>query len=486
MVEGPAFDLPGLLQAANPWWQGGAPEPMAAPPTGLPRALALLQGAPPPQLLVIEGGRQTGKSHLLAALAAALLADGCAPEQVCRIALDLTALRWCSAEAIDAAWAERTGTLAGRRFQLVDDLDCWPQREQDSLAQLSLDPGRTVVVAARDDPGRVMRWRAAGLRVARLQLAPVGFGGFLAQRGVAPELPPPPRSLRELFDWPIREFARHQTSVQTLNHHIVDYLQRGGYPGAIHARDPQEAQRHLREDLLPRILRWDAPARHGVRRGDDLERTLHHLAAGAGALLDVPALCAEVSVERPTVRHFLDLLEDAGLLLRLAPVGYGHSVQRARWLVTLPDPALAGALLQRPPSAHDLGDPALAGAISSALSRHLHAAYRTRGGALRYAQLGRRTMLVVESGSRLLPFLQHDVPGRATPRGLAPLATFCTRQGLPRAYVATRLPEDFGPLPRNHPDAPALMRIPSALLCLWLAAAEPDPVESDPAESTGR
>ena len=484
MSEGAAFDLPALLDAANPWWRGALPEPLPAGHPALRRALALLNAAPLPNLLVIEGGRQTGKSRLLSSLTAALLAEGHPAGQLCRLALDHSPLRWCTAEAIDAAWCARQDSIGRRSFQLVDDLDCWPQREQDSLAQLSQDPGRSVVVATLDDDGRVERWRASGLRVARLRLTVMDFGGFLELQGGLAGLPPPPQSLRDLFDWPVKDFLRHQSALQRLDQHFVGYLQRGGYPAAALAADAPQAQAILREQVLPRILRWDAPTRHGVRRGEDLERTLHYLAAHAGGLLDVPDLCAQVSVERPTVRHFLDLLEQAGLLHRIAPLGYGRAVQRARWLITLPDPALADALLHRAGPVSGITDAALGTALASALSRHLHAAFGPRGGLLRYATLGGQPLLLVESGDRILPFARHDGPGRASPRSLATLSAFCAKHGLPRAYVTTRLAEDFGPLPRNRPDAPALMRIPGALLCLWLAAAESGRNEAGSASET--
>lgn len=481
----PAWDLAGLLAAANPDWRlpatpsGRDPEREAdplPPPVWLDAALRVL-GPRAPALLVIDGPRQTGKSALLAQLARHWIAEGHPPQHVCRLPLEHGPLRWIAPEALIEAWQALSPGGAGSAGRpgllLVDDFALWPAPAQDSLAQFALDGRFRVVVAGVDLEACRRRWQARGLALGQLALRPLNFAEFLALRGETPALPPAPRSLRLLFDWQPPQFEALAAAATSLERPFADYLGQGGYPAAVRAPDAAAAQRELREQVLMRALRWDAPGRHGVRRVDQLEAALSGLAIQAGRLLDMPAWCAGLEVERPTARHFLLLLEQAGLLARVPPLGYGDQVQRARFLVCLGDPALGPALLWQ------AGAPAGKAQALSALWLHLRDGYTARGGALCYAPLGsRHHALVVSAGTRVLPFALHWPEGAATGPGAAALRRLCAGAGLGRGYLATAACRDFGLLPAQ-PGAAAIMRVPLALLCWWLAQAGRTPAEPD-------
>ncbi|MDE3011220.1 MAG: ATP-binding protein, partial [Pseudomonadota bacterium] len=469
-----AADAALLLAASNPWWQDPDWNPATDGQGAAFRALStLLLGAAPPSLVVIEGSRQTGKSQLLDALAGALLGGGAAARRVCRLPLEHGPMRWLAPELLVETWQTGDGCAAAadhgsaREFVLIDDAQLWSGAALDSMAQYAVEAGRVLVFAGLALADCVARWRAVGLRVAHCRLAPLDFAAFLAVRGITPALPARPQSLRALFEWPAADFPAAQTGLAALAAPFQDYLQRGGYPGAVHAPDVASAQRVLREQVVMRSLRWDAVTHHGVRRVDELEATLTLLAHAAGAPLDVPQLCARLTVERPTVRHFLELLEQLALLVRVPPLGYGERVQRARPLVYMADPALGAALWwqQAPPQTRQ---------AESALLLHLLRAYGRRG-RVRFLPLARQAghVLLVTAGASALPFALHWGAQAADPRLLTALASACTREGIARAYLVTRDADEFGPLPAPRDSGVAVMRIPAPLLCLWLAAAAP-------------
>lgn len=475
MAERAEADLPALLAHCNPWWRHAPVAPAGSCQQASHEALqALLGAAAAPSLVVIDGGRQTGKSRLLEALVAQHLIDGIHPRRLCRLTLEHGPLRWIAPEALVEAWqggsqatpARAGGPRAGRELLLVDDLQLWDSSAQDSLAQFALEPQRCVVVAGTGLQDCVQRWRAVGLRVAELRLRPLNFAAFVALRARPFALPPAPTSLRELFDWPPPAFAALREALAALVGLFEDYLQRGGYPAALHADSLAEAQASLREQVVMRSLRWDA-ARLGVRRLDQLEAVLHALAREAGSLIDMPELCARLTIERPTVRHFLDLLEQLELLRRVPPLGYGKRVLRARPLIQMVDPALAPALCWH-------GGEAGAAQAECALARHLQGAYGSRGGILCHAPLGTHgRILMVSAGASVLPFALHWPPGPPEPRMLTALAAWCRREGIPRSYLVSRRAVDFGVLSARAAGGAELMQLPLALLCLWLAAAEP-------------
>src|SRR5690606_1838063 len=77
----------------------------------------------------------------------------------------------------------------------------------------------------------------------------------------------------------------------------------------------------------------------------DLEHTFLYLCLHDGGLLDMPDLCSNLEVKRPTAQSFIELLEATHLIHRLPPFGYGKDVLRARYKVYLADAAIAPAVL---------------------------------------------------------------------------------------------------------------------------------------------
>ncbi len=475
MADGDVFNTPALLHASNPWWRAATPDPGAnvRAHRWQARLLAWVTAADAPAVLVLEGARQTGKSTLLAGLAMDLVAQGIPAGRVCRWCLDDTPLRWSDPASLLDAWQALQPGRADADYLLIDDVHLWSGDHLQTLGQLQREHGLRLVVSALPTALAPVGNRLAqpDQQIARLRLSSLNFADVLAGQGCLPELPAAPRSLRETFDWPRSQFAAMASALRSLGAQFHEYLLRGSSLPANAGDSVAQAHRALRRDVIERAIRVDGPGLHNVRRVDDLMRTLDYLAARNGTLLDVPDLCAQLTVERPTVRHFLQLLEDLQLIHRIPPLGYGDTVQRARFRICAADPGLPHALLWQE-TFQGATESALAASVESALHRHLLGAYGSRGVQVSFAPLGRQgSTLVVGSGKTLLPFAQQYGSSKTTPRDLVNLISFCREHAIQRAYVATRLPEDCGPLLIGAGDL-AVMRLPAPLLCLWLAAAE--------------
>lgn len=455
------------LAACNPWWQVGSAAAAAAgaAPAGgwAAELLAWWQQADGLQVLVIEGARQTGRSTLLRQFAARQSGASLWP-------LAVGGLRWTH---IDQLLAATPAVSPAGAVLLIDDVDLWPAASVVTLARQLAGQGTQLVLAAL--PGDLADHLAgAGLAVARLRLQPGNFADFLAWADPAATWPEAPRSLRETFDWPRARFNGLRDSLLALDGHFREFLLRGGYRATWAAPDLPAAQAWLTGTLVQSALAADGPARHGVRRVDDLLHLLQALAEGSSAALDVPDLCARLAVERPTVRAFLQLLDTLDLVHRLPPLGYGTAVQRARFRVCVRDSGLLAAL--RGHATLPAPDTAAALALEeSALLQHLQGAYGARGAQVRVASLGAtEPALVVGAGAALLAFGRHPDPhGRASARSVGRLARFCATHALQRTYLVTRTPEDCGPLLLSGPSPLAVMRLPLPLLCWWLARATP-------------
>ncbi len=157
------------------------------------------------------------------------------------------------------------------------------------------------------------------------------------------------KSIRDLFNWPQKEFYRTTEISEPYVGHFHEYLVRGGFPQAALIENITQAQRLLRDDIIDKVLKRDMTVLFGVRRVLELEMTFLYLCMHGGGLLDMATLGSNLKIAQQTVLHFIELLEATHLIYRLPPFGYGKEVLRARYKVYLADAAIAPAVLMKVP-----------------------------------------------------------------------------------------------------------------------------------------
>ena len=312
----------------------------------------------------------------------------------------------------------------------------------------------------------VGRWHA-------IRLTTLSFYEYLQIKKVQLPTLPAVSSLTELFDRSPGELLHIQETAKPYAGHFHEYLVRGGFPQAAQVESITQAQRLLREDIIDKVLKRDMTALFGVRRILDLEQTFLYLCMHDGGLLDMPALCSNLEVKRPTAQHFIELLEATHLIYRLRPFGYGKEVLRGRYKIYLADAAIAPAVLLKGKAV--LEDPvALGVATETAVFKHLFARYYSRQVRFTYWR-GKRDHevdLVAQLGEELIPFEVKYRAERAGARRLKGLFELCKDKRIGRGYVVTKSLDDFGPLSSSETPATKIMRIPAPLLCYWMGESE--------------
>lgn len=279
-----------------------------------------------------------------------------------------------------------------------------------------------------------------------------------------------PESLAELGQWSEAAFSRAALSAGELIGHFHAYLLRGGFPQLALLDDVGRAQQLLSEDIIDKALRRDMTELFGVRRVAEFEQLFIYLSLHDGGLLDPQTVAGQLGVGRPTVLHYVQVLEAAHLIRRVPPIGYGKEVLRGRHKLYLADPGLAPAMLLR-----GIGllsdEPRLGVAVESAVLKHLWMRY-DRLGRIAYwrGPQGREVDFVVESADGLMPF-EVKYSGTVQRDDLRGLAAFCASRPAAQAYIIGRTPGDIGQseLVGSRGTATRLVRIPAALACLWLS-----------------
>ena len=241
------------------------------------------------------------------------------------------------------------------------------------------------------------------------------------------------------------------------------------------------AQRLLCEDIVDKVLKRDMTALFGVRRVLELEKTFLYLCLHDGGILDMPQLCNNLDLKKPTVNNFLALLEAAHLIYKLPPYGYGKEILRARYKIYLADAAIAGSVLLKGKGLLE-DRTRLGAAVETAFFKHVFSHYYQISVGFSYWR-GKKDYevdIVAEVGGKLIPFEVKYSESSVKVESLKGLRMLCDQKQISRAYVITREMADFEvctiSTKAKSADGAAgctsILKIPAPLACYWLSQLE--------------
>lgn len=468
-------ELIAILSQYNPWWRG---EGLADLPTWKRAAFRdffqWVAAPPAPRAILLSGARQIGKTTLMLQAIEGLLAQGTPAANILYATFDHPILKLAGVDAVLEAWREREPRADGPEYlfldeaQFIRDWGTWVKHQVDFAKHRRIAfTGSAMPLAQENLESGVGRWHT-------IRLTTLSFFEYLQIKKLALPALPAVRSLKSLFEWEAPEIYRASETGSHYVAHFHEYLVRGGFPQTAQVESVSQAQRLLREDIIDKVLKRDMTALFGVRRVLDLEHTFLYLCMHDGGILDVPDLCTNLEVKRPTALHFIDLLEATNLLYKLPPFGYGKDVLRAKFKIYLADAAIAPAVMLKGKSILE-DSSALGVATEAAVFKHLFARYYQQAVRFTYwrGKKEHEVDLVAEIEGQIIPF---EVKYRAQHTGVRELKGFldlCRHKDIERGYVVTKSLDDFGALPGMPKDMPTkILRIPAPLLCYWMGAME--------------
>jgi predicted AAA+ superfamily ATPase len=467
-------ELASVLGQFNPWWRGEAISDLPRwRRAAWPELHRWVVRPPAPRAVLLSGARQIGKTTLLLQSVSELLASGVPPANILYATFDHPLFKLAGIDAVIDAWRQREPRADGPEYLFLDeahfirDWGTWVKHQVDFVrSRRIIFTGSAMPLLEAEQESGVGRWHA-------IRLTTLSFYEYLQIKNLQLPKLPAVSSLTELFEHsPGQMFGIRETAKPYVGH-FHEYIVRGGFPQTAQVESVTQAQRLLREDIIDKVLKRDMTALFGVRRILDLEQTFLYLCMHDGGLLDMPALCSNLEVKRPTAQHFIELLEATHLIYRLQPFGYGKEVLRGRYKIYLADAAIAPAVLLKGKSV--LEDPvALGVATETAVFKHLFARYYARQVKFTYWR-GKRDHevdLVADLGDSLIPFEVKYRAERAGARQLKGLFELCRDKRIERAYVVTKSLDDFGPLASIEKPPTSIMRIPAPLLCYWMGESE--------------
>ena len=268
-----------------------------------------------------------------------------------------------------------------------------------------------------------------------------------------------------MFDWDIGPYSLAIEGSSLYAAHFHEYLVRGGYPQTVGMETIAQAQQCLRDTIINLALKADMTSIFAVRHVEELEQLVLYLCMHHGEIIDMQDMEKELPIKRPTLQHFIAILEAAHLIHRLPPFGYGSEVQRARYKIYIADTGLVPALMYRGKAMID-DTKALSIAAETSVINHLLARYYYHNKCFSYVREG--SLLVAEIAGQMVPFAMKYQQHPLEIQDLKELTQFCRERKIERGYVVTRSLSDFDVVPGDGPGCPAILRIPATLLCYFL------------------
>lgn len=472
MMKIPRDELAAILAKFNPWWRNEAiPDLPHWRRASFPELMTWVLNPPAPRAVLLSGARQIGKTTLLLQAIQALLNEGVPASNILYATLDHPLFKLAGIDAILEAWRAREPATSGVEYLFIDeaqyarDWGTWVKHQVDFNKQRRIIFTGSATPLLKDHPeSGVGRWHT-------IALSTLSFYEYCQLKKVKLPALPALDSLNQLFEWDEKQF--HDVSLLAENYvgHFHEYLMRGGFPQTALVDSITQAQRLLREDIIDKVLKRDMTALFGVRHVLELEQTFIYLCMHDGGILDMVDLCDNLAVKRPTAAHFIELLEAAHLIYRLAPFGYGKDVLRGKFKIYMADPAISSAVLLKGRTLLD--DPqALGLATETAVFKHLYTYYSPQHIRFSYWKGSRdhEVDVVAEQADALIPF---EVKYRAQHTGLRDLKgllELCNKKNIAKAFVATKTISDFGKI--TTPSSLEILQLPAPLLCYWAGAAE--------------
>jgi len=469
-------ELFAVLRQYNPWWNGGSPPDLPHWRRAAFHEISAWMKEPPAgRALLVSGARQVGKTTLMLQAVQELLERKTPATNILYVTFDHPLFKLVGLETLLQLWREFEPAQPGIEYLFLDEIQVAKDWQTWLKHQVDFEKGRRRIavtgsampLASEGQESGVGRWQT-------LRVATLSFYEYLQLKRIpTPELPRVD-SLTELFDWNEAHCAKVANDARPLTGLFHEYLLRGGFPQSALVDNLYQAQKLLREDIVDKVLKRDMTALFGVRRILELEQVFLYLCLHDGGQLDLVKLCEALSLKRPTVSSFIDLLESTHLIYRLLPFGYGKQVLRGRPKVYLADAAIAPGVLLKGKALLEDAD-ALGRAVETAFFKHVFARYYQRSVGFSYwhGKKSQEVDIIADMDGQLVPFeVKYRSASKGGMGGLKGMVEFCTEHQVKRGYVITRDWNDFGPIPLGDQSETRLLKIPAPLACYWLGRSE--------------
>lgn len=470
----PKEELVAILSQFNPWWRKESIQDLPSWSRGAYKELMLWLERPPAQrAILLSGPRQVGKTTLLLQAIQKLVESGIPPSNILYATFDHPVCKLAGLDAVLEAWRELEPKAEGPEYlfldeaQFIKNIGTWVKHQVDFFKTKKIVfTGSTTPLTHADQESGVGRWHT-------LHISTLSFYEYLHIKNIKLPSVPLISSMKQLFECSQNEYYKMSEVATFLIGHFHEYIIKGGFPQTALIESVSQAQKLLREDIIEKVLKRDITAFFGVRRILELEQMFIFLCMHDGGMQDLTTISKELGIAKQTVQSFIDLFESTHLIYRLPPFGYGKEVLRGRNKLYLGDSSISPAVLMKGKTILE-DENALGMCVETSVIAHLFSHCKAHGARFSYwrNQKEKEVDLILEMGGKVIPIevkYRSQNVHRKDLIGLFDL--FQQRPFIPYGFVITKNIQDIGPV-KDKEFEKICMKVPAALFCYWLGAAE--------------
>lgn len=338
-------DIVRRIQRDNFWWNDAAsPIPEASSPRRVYfdsfKNMALDFGVK--RASVLLGPRRVGKTFMIKQLVHEAIISGINPKSILFASIDTPLYSNMPLEKFLNYLPEGIDTRSS--VVIFDEIQYLKEWERHLKDLVDTYPNIKFIATGSAAAALRLKSRESGAgRFSEYILPPLTFHEFLMFLGEIDHL---------IIDPPIKNGVGFQkfyktNDINTLNKRFVDYLNFGGYPEAVlNEKIRSNSEQYISHDIVNKVLLNDLPSLYGIQDITELKKIFSFLAYNTGNEASLDEICRGTQSSKPTIKKYMEYLENAFLVLKLANVDDNcKSLMRERnFKVYLNNPSMRAAL----------------------------------------------------------------------------------------------------------------------------------------------
>ncbi len=340
MLEISEDDILDRMRVDNPWWKTG----QVAIVSGYKKRAYFESFAEEAmqtafrRAVVLMGPRRVGKTVLIHQLITDLISSGHPAHELLYLSMDAPIYNRLPLErAVQIFLNSQIGKQSAKPIVCFDEIQV--VKNWEGQLKVLVDSYPAVRFVASGSAAGALKMKSAESGAGRFTdylLPPLTFAEYLDLLGVENDVVEK-----------ISKFSYRSIDLTALNQHFVKYINLGGYPEIALSNDSVESlAKRLGSDIIEKVLLRDLPSLYGIGDVTELNALFTTLAYNTGQEVSLENLSQGSSVSKNTLKRYLDYLEAAFLIKRVARIDQtGKKFTRATFFkVYLTSPSMRAAL----------------------------------------------------------------------------------------------------------------------------------------------
>lgn len=335
-------DIKARLRSDNPWWDNPefiVPESLSHKRVYFEplKKLALNFGVK--RATVLLGPRRVGKTYIIRQLIQDAIDTGIARKNILYASIDAPIYLGMTLQKFMEIMP--SNDLSERRLVIFDEIQYLKDWESHLKDLVDSRPDTKFIVSGSAAAALQLNSRESGAgRFSDFMLPPLTFYEFLLFLGEQDLF------IEQIDCEPGKRAQYKIKDIEKLNARFVDYLNFGGYPEAVLNKQVREnAEQFIKNDIIDKVLLNDLPSLYGINNPQLLKKLFAFLAYNAGKEASFENICQGSGIPKPTIRTYLEYLESAFLVMKLATIDDNcKTLQRERnFKIYLNNPSMRAA-----------------------------------------------------------------------------------------------------------------------------------------------